>query len=205
MKFLAATLVAIAAPAMAFMPAARVPTTPVTALSAAIKAGGDYYPGQVDYGNSQIDVFETVKTNGKFNQLAKALAETGLDKALVKENGIFCMYAPTDEAFDKAGGVDELLKDKAALTEVLKYHVVKLFVKDKEHIRSFRLSNKATLQGGKVRVQVKANPDGESFVIFNNGEAECVDGLSDIDAVNGHVHGISGILTPQAGGTIPVK
>ena len=35
-----------------------------------------------------------------------------------------------------------------------------------------------TLQGGKVRVQVKANPDGESFVIFNNGEAECVDGLS---------------------------
>jgi len=43
-------------------------------------------------------------------------------------------------------------------------------------------------------VQVKANPDGESFVIFNNGEAECVDGLSDIDAVNGHVHGISGIL-----------
>ena len=123
------------------------PTTPVTALSAAIKAGGDYYPGQVDYGNSQIDVFETVKTNGKFNQLAKALAETGLDKALVKENGIFCMYAPTDEAFDKAGGVDELLKDKAALTEVLKYHVVKLFVKDKEHIRSFRLSNKVCLEG----------------------------------------------------------
>lgn len=205
MKFLAATLVAIAAPAMAFMPAARVPATPATALSAVIKAGGDYYPGQVDYGNSQIDVFETVKTNGKFNQLAKALAETGLDKALAKENGIFCLYAPTDEAFDKAGGVDALLKDKAALTDILKYHVVKLFVKDKEHIRSFRLSNKATLQGGKVRVQVKANPDGESFVIFNNGEAQCVDGLSDIDSINGHVHGISGILTPQAGGTIPVK
>ena len=41
---------------------------------------------------------------------------------------------------------------------------------------------------------VKANPDGESFVVFNNGEANIVDGLSDIDAVNGHVHGIDGIL-----------
>lgn len=117
-----------------------------------------------------------------------------MDKALAKDQGIFCLYAPTDEAFDKAGGVDKLLADKAALTDILKYHVVKLFVKDKEHIRSFRLSNKATLQGGKVRVQVKANPDGESFVIFNNGEGECADGLSDIDAVNGHVHGITGIL-----------
>jgi len=205
MKFLAATLVALAAPAVAFMPATRIPTASPTALSAVIKAGGDYYPGKVDYGDSTIDVFETIKSNGKFSQLAKALEATGLDKALAKDQGIFCLYAPTDEAFDKAGGVDKLLADKNALTDVLKYHVVKLFVKDKEHIRSFRLSNKATLQGGKVRVQVKANPDGESFVIFNNGEAQCVDGMSDIDAVNGHIHGISGILTPQAGGSIPVK
>lgn len=122
------------------------PATPATALSAVIKAGGDYYPGQVNYGDSKIDVFETVKTNGQFNQLTKALAETGLDKALAAENGIFCMYAPTDAAFDKAGGVDALLKDKAALTDILKYHVVKLFVKDKEHIRSFRLSNKVCVE-----------------------------------------------------------
>jgi len=145
-----------------------VPATPVTALSAVIKAGGDYYPGQVNYGNSQIDVFETVKINGKFSQLAKALAETGLDKALVAENGIFCMYAPTDEAFDKAGGVDVLLKDKAGLTEILKYHVVKLFVKDKEHIRSFRLSNKVCLEwrergregGGKCACWAEASKKG---------------------------------------------
>lgn len=38
--------------------------------------------------------------------------------------------------------------------------------------------NQATLHGGKVRVQVKANPDGESFVIFNNGEAKAVDGMT---------------------------
>lgn len=123
------------------------PATPATALSAVIKAGGDYYPGQVDYGSSSIDVYETLKQTGKFNQLAKALEATGLDKALAQENGIFCLYAPTDEAFEKAGGVDKLLEDKAGLEEVLKYHVVKLFVKDKEHIRSFRLSNKVGRTG----------------------------------------------------------
>ena len=133
--------------------------------------------------------------------------------------------------------ISGLLADTGKLSDILKYHVVKLFVKDKEHIRSFRLSNKVrpsstpdddhpptnafrsthpththtrhhqqgTLQGGKVRVQVKANPDGESFVIFNNGEAQAVDGMTDIDAVNGHIHGIDGVLTPQAGGSIPLK
>lgn len=202
MKFLAVAA-AIVGTASAFMPQARVPST--TALNAVIKAGGDYYPGKVDYGSSTIDIVETLKTNGNFNSLAKALEATGLDKALTADQGIFCVYAPTDAAFEKAGGLDALLADKDKLTDILKYHVVKLFVKDKEHIRSFRLSNKVTLQGGKVRVQVKANPDGESFVIFNNGEGQCEDGLSDIDAINGHVHGISGVLTPQAGGTIPVK
>lgn len=39
-------------------------------------------------------------------------------------------------------------------------------------------TQQGTLQGGKVRVQVKANPDGESFVIFNNGEATAVEGMT---------------------------
>ncbi len=38
--------------------------------------------------------------------------------------------------------------DKAKLADILKYHAVKLFVKDKEHIRSFRLSNKVSLSCG---------------------------------------------------------
>lgn len=137
----------IPSPSPSLTPSSGVPATPATALSAVIKAGGDYYPGQVDYGSSTIGVYETLKQTGKFNQLAKALEATGLDKALAQENGIFCLYAPTDEAFEKAGGVDKLLEDKAGLEEVLKYHVVKLFVKDKEHIRSFRLSNKVGRTG----------------------------------------------------------
>lgn len=70
-----------------------------------IKAGGDYYPGQVDYGSSTIDVVETLKKNGKFNTLVKALEATGLDKELTADKGIFCLYAPTDDAFGKLGDV----------------------------------------------------------------------------------------------------
>lgn len=40
-------------------------------------------------------------------------------------------------------------------------------------------------------------------VIFNNGEANI--GEADIDAANGTVHEIDGVLTPQAGGVIPAK
>lgn len=43
--------------------------------------------------------------------------------------------------------ISGLLADKGKLTDILKYHVVKLFVKDKEHIRSFRLSNKVRQTG----------------------------------------------------------
>lgn len=74
-----------------------------------------------------------------------------------------------------------------------------------EYHRTKPTNKQQTLQGGKVRVQVKANPDGESFVVFNNGEATAAEGMTDIDAVNGHIHGIDGVLTPQAGGAIPLK
>ncbi len=51
---------------------------------------------------------ETLKTHGKFNTLAKALEATGLDKELTADKGIFCLYAPTDDAFAKLGDVSRL-------------------------------------------------------------------------------------------------
>lgn len=48
---------------------------------------------------------ETLKQNGKFNTLVKALEATGLDKELTADKGIFCLYAPTDDAFNKLGDV----------------------------------------------------------------------------------------------------
>lgn len=40
-------------------------------------------------------------------------------------------------------------------------------------------------------------------VEFNRGEAYAV--KTDIECTNGHIHIIDGVLTPQAGTTIPVK
>lgn len=197
----AVVLAALAAPALAFMPApvCRAPT----ALKAAhVQAGGDYYPGKVDYGDSTISITETLKQLGRFNTLLKALDVAGLTSVLGDKEKIFTMYAPNDAAFAKIPEADlnALLADPAKLGDVLKYHVVPLVVKDKEGIRAFRLSNKVTVQGGRVRINVRANPEGgEQLVIFNNGEANI--GESDIDAINGTIHEIDGVLAPRECGT----
>lgn len=51
---------------------------------------------------------------------------------------------PTNQTpeYTRKRQISGLLADTGKLSDILKYHVVKLFVKDKEHIRSFRLSNK---------------------------------------------------------------
>lgn len=202
----AVVLAALVAPAMAFMPAPVV-RAPATALKAAhVQAGSDYYPGKVDYGDSTITIAETLKQLGRFNTLLKALDVAGLTAALDDKEKIATVYAPNDAAFAKIPEADlnALLADKEKLASVLKYHVVPLVVKDKEGIRAFRLSNKVTIHGGKINIRVRPNPDGgEQLVIFNQGEANI--GESDIDAVNGTIHELDGVLTPQAGTSIPLK
>lgn len=44
----------------------------------------------MDYGDSTIDVVETLKQNGKFNTLVKALEATGLDKVCTHADNV-CM------------------------------------------------------------------------------------------------------------------
>jgi uncharacterized surface protein with fasciclin (FAS1) repeats len=62
---------------------------------------------------------------GSFNTLVTAVQAAGLVDTL-KGPGPFTVFAPTDEAFAKIpkAKLDALLKDKAALTRVLTYHVV---------------------------------------------------------------------------------
>src|SRR6478735_6206306 len=97
------------------------------------------------------DIVDTAKSSGSFNTLVTAVQAAGLVDTL-KGPGPFTVFAPTDEAFAKIpkAKLDALLKDKAALTKVLTYHVVpgKVMAKD------VKAGQVKTVQGSPLTVTV---------------------------------------------------
>src|SRR5690606_25811268 len=75
--------------------------------------------------SAQSDIVDTAVAAGSFTTLATALEAAGLVSVL-KGEGPFTVFAPTDEAFAKLpeGTLEALLADEEALTRVLTYHVV---------------------------------------------------------------------------------
>jgi len=131
------------------------------------------------------DIVQTAINGGNFTTLATALTEAGLVDAL-KGDGPFTVFAPTDEAFKNLpdGALDNLLKDKEALKNVLMYHVVSGKVTSKEVID---LSNATALNGSDLKIKAS---DGK--VMINDAH---VTG-ADVEASNGIIHVIDKVLLP---------
>jgi uncharacterized surface protein with fasciclin (FAS1) repeats len=131
-------------------------------------------------GDTIVDV--AVAADG-FDVLVAAVQEAGLVDAL-SGNRQLTVFAPTDEAFNDAGitvdNVDSL--DDKFLLVVLTYHVVPGRRKEKSIVGEDQVP---TLNGAKVAV------DG---IDLNDGQAEIV--ATDIEASNGFVHVIDGVLLP---------
>lgn len=131
------------------------------------------------------DIVDTAKSAGSFNTLVTAVQAAGLVDTL-KGAGPYTVFAPTDEAFAKVpkDKLDALLKDKAALTKVLTYHVVpgKVMAKD--------------VKPGKVKTV-----EGNSLTIAVNGGNVTVDNAkvvkTDVAADNGVIHVIDTVLMPK--------
>jgi uncharacterized surface protein with fasciclin (FAS1) repeats len=108
---------------------------------------------------------------------------------VLKGDGPFTVFAPTNEAFAKlpAGTVENLLKpeNKAQLVAVLTYHVVagKVYSKDLKNGMKAK-----TVQGGDVTITLK---DGKAMV--NNATVS----TADIEASNGVVHVIDTVILPS--------
>lgn len=107
---------------------------------------------------------------------------------VLKGDGPFTVFAPTNEAFAKlpAGTVENLLKpeNKAQLVAVLTYHVVpgKVYSKDlKDGMKA------KTAQGSEITITLK---DGKAMV--NNATVT----TADIEATNGVVHVIDTVILP---------
>lgn len=108
---------------------------------------------------------------------------------VLKGDGPFTVFAPTNEAFAKlpAGTVENLLKpeNKAQLVAVLTYHVVpgKVYSKDlKDGMKA------KTAQGSEITITLK---DGKAMV--NNATVTA----ADIEASNGVVHVIDTVILPK--------
>jgi uncharacterized surface protein with fasciclin (FAS1) repeats len=133
------------------------------------------------------DIVEVAVSAGNFTTLATALTEAGLVDAL-KGEGPFTVFAPTDEAFANLpeGALENLLKDKEALKQVLLYHVVQGNLMASDVVK---LDEASTLSG--KNVSVNTDKDG---VLINKSRVVS----ADIKASNGVIHVIDTVLLPPS-------
>ena len=131
------------------------------------------------------NIVETAVRAGSFKTLVTAVQAAGLAQTL-SSPGPFTVFAPTDEAFARlpAGTVENLLKDKAALTKVLTYHVVAGRHPAAEVITKTSLQ---TVQGQNIRV------DARQGVKINDATVIA----PDVQADNGIIHVVDRVILPQ--------
>jgi transforming growth factor-beta-induced protein len=134
-------------------------------------------------------ITEIAVADGRFTTLVAALEAAGLAETLGGE-GEFTVFAPTDDAFAALpeGTVDTLLADpEGALTQILLYHVVDGMVPAETVVT---LASAATLQGEEVTIKV------EDGVVYLNDVVQVI--ITDIEASNGIIHVIDGVLIPPS-------
>ena len=132
------------------------------------------------------DIVDTAVAAGDFSTLVTAVKAAGLVETL-KGEGPFTVFAPTDAAFAKVptDTLNALLADKAALANVLTYHVVAGNVMAADVVK---LTSAVTVQGQAVSIEVK---DGKVYVDGTQVVA------TDIKASNGVIHVIDAVILPK--------
>ncbi len=130
------------------------------------------------------DIVDTAVKAGNFKTLVTAVQAAGLVDTL-KGPGPFTVFAPSDEAFAKIpkDKLDALIKDKAALTKVLTYHVVpgKVMAKD------VKAGKVRTVQGQEITLATTGG------VTVDNAKVVA----TDVAASNGVIHVIDTVIMPK--------
>ena len=129
------------------------------------------------------DIVDTAASAGQFNTLVTAVKAAGLVDTL-KGPGPFTVFAPTDEAFAKVpkAQLDALLKDKAALTKVLTYHVVP----GKVMAADVKPGKVKTVEGAELTVSTTGGVKVDKANVVK----------TDIAASNGVIHVIDAVIMP---------
>lgn len=120
--------------------------------------------------------------------LVAAVKAGGLVDVL-KGDGPFTVFAPTNEAFSKLpdGTLESLLKpeNKAKLVQILTYHVIPGSIKSSDLKNGMEVE---TVQGQKVKVMLT-----EGKAMINKATVTA----ADIEATNGMVHVIDTVILPE--------
>ncbi|PRY72313.1 fasciclin domain-containing protein [Halomonas ventosae] len=143
---------------------------------------------QADNHGMQKDIVDTAVEAGQFETLVAAVKAADLVDTL-KGEGPFTVFAPTDEAFAALpeGTVEDLLKpeNQATLQAVLTYHVVpgKIMAAD-----AMAADSATTVQGQDITITTM---DGSVMI------DDAIVISADIEASNGVIHVIDGVLMPE--------
>jgi uncharacterized surface protein with fasciclin (FAS1) repeats len=136
--------------------------------------------------SAENTIVEIAKASDDFEILVAALEETGLDTVLDSNDDQYTVFAPTDAAFgDLLEALDATAEELLArddLQSILLYHVTEGRRYASSVVNAPEIE---MLNGGTVAV------DGTEL---NDGQAEIV--ATDIEASNGVVHVIDGVLLP---------
>jgi uncharacterized surface protein with fasciclin (FAS1) repeats len=135
-------------------------------------------------------ILEVATEAGNFTTLAALLTEADLVATLSGE-GPFTVFAPTDQAFEAVPQeiLDLVGSDKELLTTVLTYHVVA------GRVLSSDLSNGQvveTVAGATLTVKI----EGGKVLLVDGAGQEIEVTTPDIEASNGVIHVIGGVLLP---------
>lgn len=137
---------------------------------------------------STKDIVDTAAAAGTFSTLVKAVEAANLVDVL-KGDGTFTVFAPTNEAFNalEDGVLEDLLKpeNQEKLQAILTYHVVpgKLAAED---VKKIKLAG--TVQGKALTITT----DGEELKVDN---AKIIQ--TDIECKNGVIHIIDAVVLPE--------
>ncbi|UCC68703.1 MAG: fasciclin domain-containing protein [Armatimonadota bacterium] len=134
------------------------------------------------------DIVDTAVAAGSFETLVAALQAAGLVEIL-KGEGPFTVFAPTDDAFSKLpeGTLEDLLKpeNKEKLTSILTYHVVPGKV----------------MAADVIGLESATTVNGQDVAIRSEGDTVMLDGArvvqTDIECSNGVIHVIDSVITPK--------
>ena len=165
----------------------KVDNATVTATDIEASNGIIHVIDQVILPESIEDIVQVAQGAGIFNTLLAAVEAAGLTEVL-RGDGPFTVFAPTDEAFGAvpADALAALLADTEALAAVLTYHVVPGEVKAAEVLSSPSLT---TVNGAEAMISI----DGEGLPRID----DAVITATDIDAKNGVIHIIDKVIFPQ--------
>lgn len=151
------------------------------------------------YGHEN-DIVDIAASDESFSTLVAAVKAADL-VGVLKSDGPFTVFAPTNDAFAKLpkGTVETLLKPskKADLAGILTYHVVpgKFDAGD--------ITEAIELGGGEARIKtveggiLKASIRGNNVILTDENGGQSFVTATDVDASNGIIHVLDAVVLPK--------